>query len=1052
MMGADSVAYHRETIIDRGDDFPGAALEYYASRGETPLFWGGSGAASLGLVGPVDDPSYDALYGPGGACHSRTGERLVDARRPGMELVIAAHKSVAELGVLGRSEDMHIIIDAERDATLRYLDDVTKERGGRRGVAAVPTATTGLVYAHARHATTRAGDPGPHDHVLIANVIEMLDQKGGTKAPDTTLWREHLHAATMVGRVASAAKAVELGYGIEADPGPSGKLGHWKICGIPDAALAVHSKRAAEISEAVAEKGFDTYQARQVAARETRKTKRHTAVEELLPKWRTELTQAGFPPEQLVADVERAGLAYRRQHSGSEILGNRVLAALAKDTLGPHGTLSDRKVFSKRDVIVAVAPKVFGLLATELAKACDRVLRDPDAIPLVGVPRASERAFSTAHVVATELAIEQAVERGVENRGAARVSPETAAGAVSRQSAVLGSPLTPGQQAAVMGIATSGRGVELVEGVAGSGKTTVMAGVRDAFESAGFAVVGTSTSGQAARTLGREAGLADSRTLASLRWRLEHDRMRLTEGHVLVLDEAGMAGDRDIAFLLDQARLSGSKVVMVGDDRQLGAVSVGGAMGALVERHGGIVHTLDQNVRQRNEAERVALNDLRAGDVARAVEFYLTNGRVITERTRDEALDELVDRWAIDTLAGKDAAMFAWRRANVAELNRLARERMAAEGRLLGPELTAPGGAHYAAGDQIVTLAPAAEGQVVTSERGVVTAVELEQNRLAIEMEDGRRYWFEQEEVGQSQLAHGYATTVHRSQGATCDVAHVYVDGGGRELAYVAMSRARERTQVYLAADDLYQAREDLSRNWETERRWKWALDTGVVDADTPGVPSARISSLRQQALQAERDAVAAAIPKSLTSQLRQAESDLRAASWNLDSLQKECGRQSGAELGRAAGELVSARQHAFRNGLEAKNKDRPRDIRRIARRSAQADSERVQAAEDRLEKLLRPEKRRLTEALDRATQKVGEISRGVSERERWMDDHPHAPAHLAGLTAKLREVEHENDHERWTVEGELNPRPTPAPSLDYSTSRDDRHSLGNDRDYGFGI
>jgi hypothetical protein len=70
MMGADSVAYHRETIIERGDDFPGAGLEYYASRGETPLLWGGMGAESLGLVGPVDNPSYDALYGPGGACRS----------------------------------------------------------------------------------------------------------------------------------------------------------------------------------------------------------------------------------------------------------------------------------------------------------------------------------------------------------------------------------------------------------------------------------------------------------------------------------------------------------------------------------------------------------------------------------------------------------------------------------------------------------------------------------------------------------------------------------------------------------------------------------------------------------------------------------------------------------------------------------------------------------------------------------------------------------------------------------------------------------------------
>ena len=168
---------------------------------------------------PSTTPPTTRSTDPAGPVTRATGERMVTARRPGMELVIAAHKSVAELGVLGRAEDMHAIMDAERDATLRYLDDLTRERGGRRGVAAVPTATTGLVYAHARHATTRAGDPGPHDHVLIANVIEMLDGKGGTKAPDTTLWREHLHAATMVGRVASAAKAVQLGYGIEADPG-----------------------------------------------------------------------------------------------------------------------------------------------------------------------------------------------------------------------------------------------------------------------------------------------------------------------------------------------------------------------------------------------------------------------------------------------------------------------------------------------------------------------------------------------------------------------------------------------------------------------------------------------------------------------------------------------------------------------------------------------------------------------------------------------------------------------------------------------------------------
>ena len=126
------------------------------------------------------------------------------------------------------------------------------------------------------------------------------------------------------------------------------------------------------------------------------------------------------------------------------------------------------------------------------------------------MPRASERAYATASVIATERFIEQAVERGVENLHAARVRSEVAEAALGRQLAVLGSPLTPGQQAAVFGIVTSGRGVELVEGVAGSGKTTVMAAVRDAFESDGFTVVGTSTSGQAARTLGEEAGLTES--------------------------------------------------------------------------------------------------------------------------------------------------------------------------------------------------------------------------------------------------------------------------------------------------------------------------------------------------------------------------------------------------------------------------------------------------------------------------------------------------------------------------------------------------------------
>src|SRR5690606_30227140 len=125
-------------------------------------------------------------------------------------------------------------------------------------------------WAVTRHATSRSGDPAPHDHVLITNVVEMLDAKGGWKAPDTALWRDHLPAATAIGRLAAARRAVELGYAIERDDGPSGRLGHWRIAGIPDEVERLFSKRSDEIPAAVAERGVSSGRARTVATRATR--------------------------------------------------------------------------------------------------------------------------------------------------------------------------------------------------------------------------------------------------------------------------------------------------------------------------------------------------------------------------------------------------------------------------------------------------------------------------------------------------------------------------------------------------------------------------------------------------------------------------------------------------------------------------------------------------------------------------------------------------------------------------------------------------------------
>ncbi|MDA8045684.1 MAG: relaxase domain-containing protein, partial [Actinomycetota bacterium] len=465
MMGADSVAYHRATVLGRSDDHRGQALDYYVSRGDTPLVWGGAGAPALGLSGAVTGDEYEAIFGPGGARDPLSGARLVATKRPGMELVISAHKSVAELGVIGRAEHMHLIMDAERDATLAYLDRVTRARGGRRGRSATASRTGGLLYAHTRHATSRAGDPCPHDHVLVANVVEMLDGRGGWKAADTVLWREHLHAATMAGRHAAARVAVELGYRIESDDGRSGLLRHWRIAGVPDEVLVLHSKRSAEIDEAVGERGEGSYRARSVAARATRSGKRYDTEADLVARWQAELTDAGWPPERLLGAIDAAAGTPAVQLAVSSV--RKVLA----EVVAGDSQLARRKVFARRHLLVELAPYFYGHEPQVLDAVVDRALADPEVVPLVGVAGARDRMYSLASVLARETAIADSVARQLARSDAPTVDGSIVRAEIVAAEARIGGRLSAGQREAAVTICTSGRGAEMVVGVAGSGKT-----------------------------------------------------------------------------------------------------------------------------------------------------------------------------------------------------------------------------------------------------------------------------------------------------------------------------------------------------------------------------------------------------------------------------------------------------------------------------------------------------------------------------------------------------------------------------------------------------
>jgi hypothetical protein len=192
----------------------------------------------------------------------------------------------------------------------------------------------------------------------------------------------------------------------------------------------------------------------------------------------------------------------------------------------------------------------------------------------------------------------------------------------------------------------------------------------------------------------------------------------------------------------------------------------------------------------------------------------------------------MTDAWGADLAAGHDTALLAWRRADVADLNRLARDRWDRAGHLHGDDVEVASGRWYAIGDRLVALAPNPAAGIVTSEQ--LDVVDLDEDHLDVRTSDGRTVRITGERMDAGHLDYGYALTVHRAQGATYQRALVLAAGGGRELAYVALSRAREQTSIYATADDLPQAIGDLDADWSVERHQRWIADSPAEPGREP--------------------------------------------------------------------------------------------------------------------------------------------------------------------------------------------------------------------------
>jgi ATP-dependent exoDNAse (exonuclease V) alpha subunit len=303
------------------------------------------------------------------------------------------------------------------------------------------------------------------------------------------------------------------------------------------------------------------------------------------------------------------------------------------------------------------------------------------------------------------------------------------------------------------------------------------------------------------------AGLQDTTGIPSTTLtRLIGERDRgLPHGVIVVVDEAGMVGTRQLTAVADLVEHVSGKLILIGDDRQLPEIDAGGLFRALANRLPAV--ELTDNIRQQHQWERNALNQLRDGSADQAIEAYRQHRKLIIGQSRDDTTARAVDDWYRHVTATGDLTsglLIAHDNDTVAELNQRARTHLAASNRLDGPTLGA-GERVFQAGDRILCRRNQSRLGVLNGDLAFVTGVDQERESLTVRLDRDPEtrnlpVWY----LDQGHVDYGYAMTGHKAQGVTTSRTFVIVNGTtDREWAYVAMSRGRQTNTLYLTTQDL---------------------------------------------------------------------------------------------------------------------------------------------------------------------------------------------------------------------------------------------------------
>jgi Ti-type conjugative transfer relaxase TraA len=510
------------------------------------------------------------------------------------------------------------------------------------------------------------------------------------------------------------------------------------------------------------------------------------------------------------------GLEAERIAEHTEIARRNGERIIADPGIALDAITHNQATFTKRDLAMFVHRHSDDKDQFDLAMSA--VHSSPDLVAL-GQDGKGEDRFTSRAMIEVEAKLERATEI-MAARNLHSVSDRDKDRALA--SAETRGLVLSGEQHDAFDHVTNGKDLGVVIGYAGTGKSAMLGVAREAWEDAGYQVRGAALSGIAAENLEAGSGIS-SRTIASLEHGWAQGRDLLTANDVLVIDEAGMIGSRQMERVLSAAEKAGAKVVLVGDPEQLQAIEAGAAFRSVVERHGGVEIT--EIRRQQVDWQRDATRHLATGRTGEAISAYADHDMVRVADTREGARAELVKGWERARLDDPDQSQIILTHTNdeVRNLNELARGKLR-EGGVLGEDVTIKaerGDRLFATGDRLMFLRNDRELGVKNGTLG--TIAEINPQRVAVQLDDGRSVAFDTKDY--AHVDHGYAATIHKAQGVTVDRTHVLATPGlDRHASYVALSRHREGVALHYGKED-FADQSKLVRALSRERAKDMASD-----------------------------------------------------------------------------------------------------------------------------------------------------------------------------------------------------------------------------------